>query len=365
MIPFLDIKHINARFKDEFEKEFHQFLDSGRFVLGTKLSQFEKEYAAYCGTKYCLGVANGLEAIELLFKGYIHLGKLHKGDEVLVPGNTYIASVLAIINAGLKPVFVDAGNQSYNIDVTDLERKINSKTKAILVVHLYGEIVAIDAINKLAESNRLLVVEDAAQAHGAYHINGKKVGALTNAAAFSFYPSKNLGALGDGGAITTDDKALYEQLMQLRNYGSVEKYHHEIKGVNSRLDELQAAFLSIKLKQLDKDNEHRILLAKYYLNHIKNDLIELPNYDESHVFYAFVIRCKSRDRLQEYLTENKIQTIIHYPIPPHKQKALEEYEDISLPNTERYHNEVLSLPISPVQSIETTQQIINVINQFN
>ena len=189
MIPFLDIKHINARFKDEFEKEFHQFLDSGRFVLGSKLNQFEKEYAAYCGTEYCLGVGNGLEAIELLFKGYIHLGKLHRGDEVLVPANTYIASILAIINAGLKPVLVDAGNQSYNIDIVDLEQKITSKTKAILVVHLYGQLAAIDIINKLAENNGLLVIEDAAQAHGAYHTNGKKAGALANAAAFSFYPS--------------------------------------------------------------------------------------------------------------------------------------------------------------------------------
>lgn len=365
MIPFLDIKHINARFKNEFDKEFSQFLDSGRFVLGTKLTQFEKEYAAYCGTKFCLGVGNGLEAIQLIFKGYIHLGKLNVGDEVLVPANTYIASILAIINAGLKPIFVDAGNHSYNISLEDLKRKISSKTKAILIVHLYGELVAIDAINKIVENESILVVEDAAQAHGANHLNGKKAGALANAAAFSFYPSKNLGALGDGGAITTDDEALYEKLIQLRNYGSIAKYHHEIKGVNSRLDELQAAFLSIKLKQLDQDNEHRKRIAQYYLDHIKNEHIELPINHKLHVYYAFVIRCKSRNRLQEYLTENKIQTIIHYPIPPHKQKALQEYSDVSLPNTELYHNEVLSLPISPIQSIETTQQIINVINQFN
>lgn len=366
MIKFLNVQQINARFEVAFKKSFSDFLNVGHCILGEKVAQFESEFSKYCGTNHCIGVASGLDAITLLCRGYIQLGKLKLGDEVLVPANTYIASILGIINAGLTPVLVEPKYDSFNISSENIEKQINAKTKMILAVHLYGELADMEVINMLAKKYDLLVIEDAAQAHGAVNVNNLKSGNLSNAGAFSFYPSKNLGALGDGGAITTNDTGLFEVIMKLRNYGASEKYKNDIKGVNSRLDELQAAFLSIKLKQLDEDNNNRRAIAKYYIEHINNDKICLPKYNgsENHVFHVFVIRCKKRDELQEYLLKNGIQTVIHYPIPPHKQKALHEYAYLKLPITEQIHDEVLSLPISPVQIIAETQKIVSILNQF-
>lgn len=366
MIKFLDVQQLNARFEVAFKKSFSGFLNNGICILGNQLSQFETEYAAYCGTKYCVGVASGLDAITLLCNGYIQLGKLKLGDEVLVPANTYIASILGVINAGLIPFFVEPTKDSFNISVENIEKQITVKTKMILAVHLYGELADMKAINLLAKKHDLLVIEDAAQSHGAVDEDNLKAGNLSNAGAFSFYPSKNLGALGDGGAITTNDAELCEVIKKLRNYGSSEKYRNELKGGNSRLDELQAGFLSIKLKQLDSDNNKRREIAEYYIEHINNDKICLPKYNGSknHVFHVFVIRCKSRNELQEYLIKKGIQTVIHYPIPPHKQKALQEYAYLKLPITEQIHDEVLSLPISPIQTSADTQKIVSILNQF-
>jgi len=366
MIPFLDVQQINIRFETEFKNVFSNFLDKGQCILGDKLKSFESEFANYCGTKHCLGVASGLDAIELILKGYIQLGKLNIGDEAIVPANTYIASILGVLNSGLVPVFVEPNEGGFNISASNIEKNITSKVKMILAVHLYGELADMKAINLVAKKYDLLVIEDAAQAHGAITNTNKKAGNLSDAGAFSFYPSKNLGALGDGGAITTNDLELFSVLQQLRNYGSSKKYVNEVKGVNSRLDELQANFLSIKLKQLDKDNNHRRVIAKYYLEHIENDKINLPNYNlsNSHVFHVFVIRCKKRKELQEYLLKNNIQTVIHYPIPPHKQKALNEYAYLELPITEKIHEEVLSLPISPIQTMVDTKHIVSILNKF-
>ncbi|MGB1269228.1 MAG: DegT/DnrJ/EryC1/StrS family aminotransferase [Flavobacteriaceae bacterium] len=366
MIQFLDVQKINARFETKFKAAFSDFLNKGQCVLGPYLSAFELEFATYCGTRYCTGVASGLDAIELIFKGYLELGKLNEGDEVIVPANTYIASILGIINSGLKPVLVDVSEGNYNITTSDIEQYITPKTKAILVVHLYGELVEMKAITAFAKNENLLVVEDAAQAHGAMDDTKLTSGNLSDAAAFSFYPSKNLGALGDGGAITTNDLALNTVVNKLRNYGTSSKYINDLKGVNSRLDELQAAFLSIKLKELDADNERRRMIAKCYLKHINNAKIVLPQYDnsKSHVFHVFVIKSSKRDELQKYMLKNNIETVIHYPTPPHKQMALKEFSNLNFPNTELLHNEVLSLPISPVQSIEDTEHIVSIINQF-
>lgn len=366
MIKFLDVQQINARFEEAFKKSFSDFLNVGHCILGEKVTQFEREFALYCGTNHCVGVASGLDAITLLCKGYIQLGKLKIGDEVLVPANTYIASILGVVNAGLIPVFVEPTLDGFNISVENIEEQVTVKTKMILAVHLYGELADMKGINILARKYDLLVIEDAAQAHGAMDVNNLKSGNLSNAGAFSFYPSKNLGALGDGGAITTNDLTLFEVIRKLRNYGASGKYKNDIKGVNSRLDELQAAFLSIKLKQLDADNNSRRAIANYYFKHINNDVICLPKYNGSknHVFHVFVIRCKKRDELKEYLFRNGVQTVIHYPIAPHKQKALHDYTYLKLPITEQIHEEVLSLPISPIQTISDTKKIISIINQF-
>ncbi|MGB0896759.1 MAG: DegT/DnrJ/EryC1/StrS family aminotransferase [Flavobacteriaceae bacterium] len=366
MIPFLDVQKINARFEAEFKTAFSDFLEIGQCVLGNQVLNFESDFAAYCGTKHSIGVASGLSAIELIFKSYIELGKLKKGDEVIVPANTYIASILGVINAGLKPVLVDVSEGMYNLTASEIEQHVTSQTKVILVVHLYGELVEMKKINSLAKQNQLLVVEDAAQAHGALSFEDRRAGNLSDAAAFSFYPSKNLGALGDGGAVTTNNDELDKMVRKLRNYGTSSKYVNEVKGGNSRLDELQATFLSTKLKVLDADNSHRRKIANYYLQHIKNDKITLPNYngEQNHVFHLFVVRCKQRDELQQYLLENNIQTVIHYPIPPHKQKALKEYNQKSFPETEVLHNQVLSLPISPVQTLNQTAHIVSILNQF-
>jgi len=301
----------------------------------------------------------------LIFKGYIELGKLQKGDEVIVPANTYIASILAIMQADLIPILVEPKLETYNIDPDLISEKITSKTKAILAVDLYGQLAEMNSVNKIAKKNNLLVIEDAAQAHGAVSNFGKS-GNLSNAAAFSFYPGKNLGALGDGGAVATNDDELAKTIQSLRNYGSEAKYHNEVIGVNSRLDELQAAFLNVKLSNLDNENNTRRSIAKRYLSEIKNDKITLPFWDftENHVFHLFVIRTQNRNNLQQFLLDNGIQTMIHYPIPPHKQKAFSNWNNLPFPITEKIHNEILSLPISPVMTNDEVDFVVSILNKY-
>lgn len=366
MIHFLNLKKLNHPFETAFEKKMKQFLDGGWYILGNEVKQFETDFAAYCGTKHCIGVGNGLDALVLIFKAYVHLGKLNKGDEVIIPANTYIASILAVLQADLIPILVEPRLETYNINPDKIETKITSKTKAILPVHLYGQLSDMKAINNIAKKHNLLVIEDAAQAHGSQFSENEKAGNLSHAAGFSFYPGKNLGALGDAGAITTNDDALAEVLFSMRNYGSKVKYENEIIGVNSRLDELQAAFLNIKLKQLDSENEFRRSMAKRYLSEIKNDKIIMPSWDlsQNHVFHLFVIRTSNRMDLQNYLKENRIETMIHYPIPPHKQKALSNWNHLSFSITEKIHNEVLSIPLNSSLKASEIQHIITTLNNY-
>jgi dTDP-4-amino-4,6-dideoxygalactose transaminase len=363
MIQFLDLKKINAPYETAFQEKLKLVLEKGWYILGNEVATFENNFAHYCSTKYCVGVGNGFDALVLIFKGYIQLGKLQKGDEVIVPANTYIASILAILEADLIPVLVEPKWETYNINPDLIPEKITSKTKAILAVHLYGQLAEMHAIIEIARQNNLLVIEDAAQAHGAVFEEQQ------TAKAFSFYPGKNLGALGDGGAVTTNDAGLAKVIQSLRNYGSEVKYRNEYVGVNSRLDELQAAFLNVKLPNLDAENNIRKAIANRYLSEIKNDKIILPTLSspgtkQSHVFHLFVIRTKNRDELQQYLLENGIQTMIHYPIPPHKQKAFLAWNNLSFPITEKIHNEVLSLPISPVLTVEEVRFIISILNNY-
>lgn len=366
MIHFLNLRKLNQPFEVAFQKKMKQFLDGGWYILGNEVKQFETDFASYCSTKHCIGVGNGLDALVLIFKAYIHFGKLEKGDEVIVPANTYIASILAVLQADLVPVLVEPRLETYNINPEEIEAKITSKTKAILPVHLYGQLCEMKAINEIAQKHNLLVIEDAAQAHGSQFSENEKAGNLSNAAAFSFYPGKNLGALGDAGAITTNDDELAEVLFSMRNYGSKVKYENEIIGVNSRLDELQAAFLNIKLKQLDSENEFRRSMAKRYLSEIKNEKIIMPSWDlsQNHVFHLFVIRTSNRLELQNFLKENGIETMIHYPIPPHKQKALSNWNNLSFPITEKIHDEVLSIPLNSGLKASEIQHIITILNQY-
>ncbi|MBB1192344.1 aminotransferase [Flavobacterium sp. SOK18b] len=375
MIKFLDLKKINAPYESAFQDKLKQVLDNGWYILGSEVQDFERNFAKYCGTKYCIGVGNGFDALLLLFKGYIELGKLQKGDAVIVPANTYIASILAILQADLVPVLVEPKLNTFNIDTNAILKHITSNTKAILVVHLYGQLADMDAIFTLANALNLIVLEDAAQAHGAQITSGNdglglQEESLSRNQAYSFYPSKNLGALGDGGAITTNDSALAEVLRYLRNYGSKVKYKNDFIGLNSRLDEVQAAFLNVKLPFLDAANAHRIAVAQRYLSEITNNKIILPTISKSaiagmdHVFHLFVIRTLDRDDLQRYLSENDIETVVHYPIPPHKQKAFEFLNQYSFPITEKIHNEVLSLPMSPVMTEDEVSYVITILNQY-
>nr|WP_294780575.1 DegT/DnrJ/EryC1/StrS family aminotransferase [uncultured Flavobacterium sp.] len=377
MIPFLDLKKINEPYETAFQEKLKTVLNNGWYILGKEVETFEKAFAEYCHSKYCIGVGNGFDALVLIFKGYIELGKLKKGDEIIVPANTYIASILAILQADLVPVLVEPKLETYNINPDLIEEKITSKTKAILAVHLYGQLCEMDQINKIAIHNNLIVVEDAAQSHGTEKFkfqnseNLKSVPRLRDknlksASAYSFYPGKNLGCLGDGGAIVTNDSELAKVLFSLRNYGSDKKYQNDYIGVNSRLDELQAGFLNLKLPNLDAENEIRRAIAKRYLTEIKYEKIKLPFWDFSnnHVFHLFVVRARNREHLQEYLAQNNIQTLIHYPIPPHKQKAFSEWNNLSFPITEKIHNEVLSLPISPVLTTSEVDFIIEILNQY-
>ena len=370
MIPFLDLKSINAQYRAELIEACTRVIDSGWYIGGNELSQFEENFAAYCGTQYCVGVANGLDALILTLRAWIELGRLKAGDEIVVPANTYIASILAISANHLTPVLVEPDTYTCNIDPKKIEAAITSKTRAILPVHLYGQIADMPAIMNMAEKYNLLVLEDSAQAHGA-SITGKKVGNWGHASGFSFYPGKNLGALGDAGAITTNDAELAQMLKALRNYGSHEKYKNLVQGVNSRLDEIQAAMLNVKLKYLDQEIQHRRYIANLYLNGIKNPLVQLPLTNtnaevyEQHVWHLFVVRTQHREALQKHLTNHGIQTLIHYPIPPHQQQAYQEWNNLSYPLTEAMHKEVLSLPIGPTLTGQDAEKIIALVNDWS
>ncbi|MCL9819756.1 DegT/DnrJ/EryC1/StrS family aminotransferase [Helicobacter colisuis] len=361
MIKFLDLHKINQRFKSEIDLAIREVLESGWYLLGEKNKAFEENFAKYCETKFSIGCANGLDALHLAIRAY----DFPKDSEIIVPANTYIASILAISNCGLKPILVEPNLETYNIDVDLIEAKITEKTKAIVVVHLYGQAVEMEKIWELAKKYNLKIIEDSAQAHGAIY-QGKKVGNLGDIGCFSFYPGKNLGALGDGGSITTNDEEVAIKIRAIANYGSLIKYENIYKGLNSRLDEIQAAILDLKLQFLDADNQQRREIAKIYRENIKNEKIVLPKLykEESHVWHLFVIRTKDRDKLQEYLKIKGIQTLIHYPIPPHKQNAYKEWNNLSFPITEKIHKEVLSLPISPAMNKEEAFYIAQILNEF-
>ena len=369
MIPFLDLKKVNQQYQDELKAACNRVIDSGWYIGGQELGKFEQNFATYCGTKFAIGVANGLDALILILRAWKELGKLQDGDEVIVPANTYIASILAITANNLKAVLVEPDSKSLNISVEALEQAITLKTKAILAVHLYGQLADMPKIMQIAKQHKLLVLEDSAQAHGA-EIEGIRAGNWGDASGFSFYPGKNLGALGDAGAVTTNDIELANMLKALRNYGSHEKYKNLVPGVNSRLDEIQAAMLDVKLTYLDQETTHRRQIASLYLSKIKNSYITLPLSQtevreyKQHVRHLYVLQTKYRDELQQYLLENGVQTLIHYPIPPHKQQAYKEWNDLSFPLTEKIHQQVLSLPMGPTQTLEETEKVVELCNSF-
>lgn len=363
MIKFLDLKKINERFRGEMDAAAKRVLDSGWYLLGGEVEAFEQEFASYCGVKYCIGVANGLDALNLIIKAY----GFDPGDEIIVPANTYIASILAISQNGCTPVLVEPDWNTRLIDVNRIEQAITSRTKAIMVVHLYGRAVEMDKIWDLAKSHNLKIIEDSAQSHGAMY-SGRRCGNLGDASGFSFYPGKNLGCLGDGGAVTTNDEELASRIRAIRNYGSDRKYHHIYKGVNSRLDEIQAALLRVKLPHLDDDNRRRAEIAARYCNEIHNPLIELPVDPNrtilQHVWHVFAVTSPKRDALQKYLEDNGIQTNIHYPTPPHKQGAYAELSELQLPISERLHREILSIPMGPCLEDSEIDKIIATLNDF-
>lgn len=365
MIPFLDLKSINAQHREELIEACTRVIDSGWYIQGSECKVFDEEFAHYCGTKHAIGVANGLDALILILRAYKEIGIINDGDEVIVPSNTYIASILAISQNNLIPVLVEPDIDTYLIDPMKIEEKITAKTKAILPVHLYGQTCDMNAINVIAKKYSLKVIEDSAQSHGAYY-GDKRSGNLGDASGFSFYPGKNLGALGDGGAVTTNDDELAQVIRALGNYGSHKKYENVYKGVNSRLDEMQAAMLRVKLRHLDTEIAKRREIANYYLENIKNEKIILPTrqHEDNHVWHLFIIRTKNRDELQKYLADSGVQTLIHYPLAPHKQVAYQEWNNASYPISEQIHNEVLSLPIGGVQTLENTIQIVKVLNCY-
>ena len=366
MTPFLDLQSINAQYRAELIEACTRVIDSGWYIGGNELTQFEQEFATYCGAAHCIGVANGLDALILTLRAWLELGRLQPGDEIIVPANTYIASILAISANGLTPVLVEPDAASFNLSPANARAAITAKTRAILPVHLYGQLADMPAIMALAREHGLLVLEDAAQAHGAA-IAGKRAGSWGDAAGFSFYPGKNLGALGDAGAITTQDSELAQTLHALRNYGSHEKYKNLFKGVNSRLDEIQAAMLRVKLSKLELEMQHRRSIAAIYLQNIHHPAVQLPQVasPEQHVWHLFVIRTGQRTALQQHLAAQGIQTLIHYPIPPHQQQAYAEWNAQSYPLTEAMHQEVLSLPMGPTLSEGEALQVAAAVNGFN
>ncbi|OYU85087.1 MAG: aminotransferase [Flavobacterium sp. BFFFF2] len=372
MIKFLDLQKINAQYRDALIQQATEVIDSGWFLMGSKLEQFENQLKTLTGAPHAIGLANGLDALRIILKSYIDMGVMQEGDEVIVPANTYIASLLAISDNRLVPVLVEPELQSYNIDIAKIEAQITSRTKAIMVVHLYGQVCWSKELEALAQKHQLKIIEDNAQAIGASW-NGIKTGNLGDAAGFSFYPGKNLGALGDSGAATTKDAALAEHIRALGNYGSKKKYVNEFMGLNSRLDEIQAAFLGVKINFIEAENQWRRQLAHQYLQGISHPDVILPtpvnttvaaDQNLEHVWHLFVIRHPNRDALQQYLADNGVQTLIHYPIPPNKQGAYKEMNALDYEITNLIHDQVLSLPISPVTTIEECNQVIHLINQF-
>lgn len=366
MIKFLDLQKINSIHKTEIEERIIKTVRSGWYVLGNEVKNFEQNLSKYIGTNHTIGVANGLDALRLIFRAYIQLGFMKAGDEVLVPANTYIASLLAVSENGLVPILVEPSEVTFNIDIAKIEEKITSKTKAILIVHLYGQIVFSSELLAIAKKYNLKIIEDNAQAIGA-SLNGIHSGNLGDAAGFSFYPGKNLGAIGDAGAVTCKEEELAKTIRTIANYGSSQKYVNVYQGLNSRLDEIQAAVLDVKLKYIDAENNLRKTIAKKYFAEIKNELVQLPIApvnQEEHVWHLFVVRTKKRKELQEFLIEKGVETLIHYPIPAHKQVAYKEMNSLSFPITELIHEEVLSLPISPVMEKEEIEKIIQAINEF-
>lgn len=358
-VPFLDLKYINAKYKDEMLEAISNVMDSGWYIRGDHVSAFEKEFSEYCNSKYCIGVANGLDALILIIRAYKEMGILREGDEVIVPANTYIASILSITENNLIPVLVEPDINTYNISPDEIEKKISENTRAILVVHLYGQAADMPAIKKIADKNNLILIEDAAQAHGAM-VDGVKVGGWGDAAGFSFYPGKNLGALGDAGAVTTNNLDLTETIRAIANYGSHKKYENLYQGVNSRLDEIQAAILRVKLKYLDEDIQERRYIAHNYINGISNSNVILPSVavDERHVWHLFVIRHQSRYDIMQALKDRGISSMVHYPIAPHHQRAFVSWNETSLPVTEKIHREVLSLPLWPGMSEAQQEHVI-------
>lgn len=360
-ISFLPLDKINNRFRDEIDARIKTILDKGWYLQGEENERFCRNFADYCGTKYALGVANGLDALNLILRAY----GFGPGDEIIVPANTYIASILAISENGCTPVLVEPDIVTYNIDSDLIEAAITPRTRAIMVVHLYGQAVQMEKVWDIAQRHDLKVIEDAAQAHGACY-QGRRTGNLGDVAAFSFYPGKNLGCMGDGGGITTNDGELYAKVKALANYGSDRKYHHIYKGVNSRLDEIQAAVLDVKLAQLDADNARRREIAAYYRRAITNPRVILPQTyaEDAAVWHVFTVRTERRDEFQKYLAENGVQTIIHYPTPPHKQGAYAEWNDLTFPITEKIHDEIISLPISPVMTDEEAAYVSDAVNRW-
>ena len=365
MIKFLDLQEINAQYQEELKEACSRVIDSGWYLNGNELNTFEKEFSAYCATYYCVGVANGLDALTLTLRAWKELGKLKDGDEVIVQANTYIASILAITENNLTPILVEPNESTFNLCPNTVKQAITPKTRVILPVHLYGQISPMPELMEIAQENDLLVLEDCAQAHGAV-INGKKSGSWGHAAAFSFYPGKNLGALGDAGAVTTNDEKLAKTIKALGNYGSSKRYEHKLKGVNSRMDEIQAAMLSVKLKHLNDEIKARQLVAQKYLAGINNPLIELPVVGDinSHVWHLFVIKTDQREKLASYLSDNGIETLIHYPTAPHQQGAYKEWNNKVFSISEKIHQQVLSLPISPVISISDVDKVITTLNNY-
>ncbi len=365
MVKFLDIQKITERYTKGIHEAASRVIDSGWYLLGEVTRQFEKDYSEYMGTEYCVGVANGLDALRIILRAYIELGVMKEGDEIIVPANTFIASIIAITDNRLVPVLVEPDINTYQIDDTKIESAITPKTKGIMIVHLYGQCAYTERVGELCQKYNLKLIEDNAQATGC-KFKGKMTGSLGDAAGHSFYPGKNLGALGDGGAITTNDPSLEHTVRSLANYGSSIKYVFDYQGYNSRLDEIQAAVLSVKLAGLDQDNQRRKEVARYYLEHINHTEVTLPKVNDwdAHVFHLFIIRSARRDALLKHLNNRGVQALIHYPVPPHKQKAYNEWNQFYFPITEKVHSEVLSLPISQVISDEEATLVIEAVNSF-
>ncbi|MBR5657007.1 MAG: DegT/DnrJ/EryC1/StrS family aminotransferase [Prevotella sp.] len=371
MIKFLDLQRVTALYADEYHEAIGRVVDSGWYLLGKEVAEFEHDYAAYIGTRHCIGVGNGLDALTLIYRAYIEMGLMQPGDEVIVPANTYIASILAITENGLKPVLVEPRFETLEIDDNLIENHITPRTRSIMIVHLYGRCAYTERINDICQRHHLLLVEDNAQAHGCCFSSPmgtpKRTGSLGHAAGHSFYPAKNMGAFGDAGAVTTDDDALADMIRSLGNYGSSRKYVFDYCGRNSRMDELQAAVLKVKLRHIDEDNLHRQAIAHRYieaLQHIEGITLPLELTDEQNVWHLFPIFSPERDLLQQHLGEQGVQTMIHYPIPPHRQQCFASWNDLSLPITERIHNEELSLPISQAMTIDEADRVVEALGKW-